>query len=176
MPVKEFFKDAAKKGTKLAGKTFVRSVFDIKTWILIYMTVIASRAYNKLGKNLNVEAEINRAAAQKIEERVATPEGMAETCKKYDLTEQEVKEVIGMQRNFSNTQKAVMKTAQDSKKSWRDWLPGAKALRDKGARDGLGVESNGQLDLAMDAYEAAEAELKSKQRAKSSSSQKTEGR
>ena len=164
--VKEFFKDAAKKGTKLAGKTLIKGAFDIKTWVLIYMAVVGTRAYNKLSGGLAREAEINRDAAERIEQRISTPKGMEETCKKYNLTEAEVKEVIDMQRNLSNTQKAVIKTTQDSKKSWRDYLPGAKFLRDKGVKDGLEVDGKGKVSLAMDAYEEAEAALKTKEQTK----------
>ncbi len=159
MEIKKFFKGAAKKGAEQAGKTVIKSIFDPKTWLILYMTILASKAYNKLGDALNREAKINQRAAETIEERVSTPEGMKEVCQEYHLTDEQVHEVINTQKELSNTQKAVMKTAQDSKKSWRDWLPGAGRLRAKGVQDGLDLTARGQAALAMDAYEMAEKEL-----------------
>lgn len=159
MEIKKFFKKAAKKGAEQAGKTVIKSIFDPKTWLVLYMTILASRAYNRLGNALNREAEINQRAAEGIEERVSTPEGMKEVCQQYHLTDEQVREVIDTQRELSKTQRAVMRTAQDSKGGWRSWLPGAGRLRAKGVQDGLDLTSRGQAALAMDAHEQAEAEL-----------------
>ncbi len=159
MKIKEVLKKATKEGLKLGGKTFIKGAFDPKTWLIVYMSILATKSYNKLGNILNREAELNKSAANLIEQKVSTPKGMAEVCEKYNLTDEQVQEVITTQKTISDTEKVVMKTAQDSKKSWRDWLPGAKMLRDRGVRDGMDLSAQGQVALAMDAYEQAEQNL-----------------
>ena len=170
MNVKEFFKKTTKEGVKLGGKTLVKSAFDPKTWLVVYMTILAAKAYNKLGTTLQREAQLNQAASRKIEQQVSTPEGMAAIQEQYQLTKDQVQDVIDMQREISGTQKAVMKTASDTKKSWRDWLPGAKKLREVGATTGLELDA-GQAALALDAYEAAAADQRAMENAKTNTNQ-----
>ena len=160
MKIKEFLKKTAKSGAKAGGKTLLKSAFDPKTWLVVYMAILATKAYNKVGAALNREAAINQAAAKRIEQMTATPEQMQQVCEMYELTEDQVREVIDIQKELSNTEKVVIKTAEDSKKSWRDWLPGAKKLRDIGVQDGTRLEVPGQAALALDAYEQAEQSQK----------------
>lgn len=157
MALKDVLKRSAKSGAKLAGKTLIKSTFDIKTLLIAYMAVLLTRGYGKLGAMLEREARLNQDAAARLEQKVSTEEGMKEVCDQYGITEVQVQQVIDMQRNIGDTGKAVMKTAQDQKKGWRRWLPGAKALTEKGAKDGLDLEQHGQLRLAMDGYAEAEA-------------------
>ena len=168
MKIKEFLKKTAKAG----GKGLLKSALDPKTWIVVYMAVLATKGYNKINRTLESEAALNKAAAKRIEQMTATPEQMKKVCEVYDLTEEQVQEVIDTQNDMSKTELAVVKTAQDSKKSWRDWLPGAKSLRQTGVQKGTSLEVPGQAALALDAYEQAEqAQRQLEQRAKAAAIQ-----
>ena len=87
---------------------------------------------------------------------------MKKTCEEYHVTPEQVKEVIKIQETIGKgndkTSAAVVKTSDDTERSWRDYLPFAKQLRTKGVKDGLGLESEGQAKLATDAYKEAKAE------------------
>ena len=159
MKIKEFLKKAAKEGAKAGGKTILKSALDPKTWFVAYMAILATKAYNKIGLALDREAAINQAAARRIEQMTETPEQMKKVCEMYELTEEQVQEVIDLQKELSNTEKVILKTAEDRKKNWRDWLLGARALRDTAVESGVHLDVPAQTALALDSYEAAEKEL-----------------
>ncbi len=159
MTLKEFLKRNTKKGAKLAGKTVIQTVFDPKTWLLAYMAFLATRYYNKIGAVLAQEAKINEMAAKALAAKVETQAGMDELCQTYGLTSNQVYEVKEALSSLSSTESVIVKTASDQKKDWRSWLPGAGALSDKGAKDGLGM-TEGQARLVIDAHDSAEATMK----------------
>ena len=66
MKIKEFLKKTAKSGAKAGGKTLLKSALDPKTWLVVYMAILATKAYNKVGAALNREAAINQAAAKRL--------------------------------------------------------------------------------------------------------------
>jgi len=169
MNVKEFLKKTTKKGAKAGGSLLIKSALDPKTWLVVYMAVLVSKAYNRFGQILDREAELNQAAATKLEQMTATLEGMQRVCEIYQLTPEQVREAIKIQKELSTAELAVVKTAHDSKKSWRDWLPGAKNLRETGLQNGTDLEVPGQAAMLLDAYENAEQEQTTKAAAQKAS-------
>ena len=157
MKVKDILKEATIEGAKLGGKTLVKSAFDLKTWVALYLAFFLTRGYNKFCRFLDEEADLNRDAAGLIEKAVSTPKGMNEVCQKYQLTDEQVREVIKTQKELSHTQKAKMKTAKDLKRDFRSWLIGYDRLLKVG-QAGSDPTAQKQATLALDAYEQAEKE------------------